>query len=441
MSSLPRTTGPDTNQPVPASRSLWRNYDFLLLWSGQAISSAGAQVSQLALPLLVLAITGSPVQAGLMGAVRGLPFVIFALPAGAFIDRWDRKRAMILSDSGRALALGSIPIALSLGHLTLAQLYLVSLVEGTLFTVFNVAESACWPRVVPKEQLPAALGQTQVVYATSTMVGPALAGALYGLSAGLPFLADAISYAASVISLFFIRAKLQGERDRSRDYESTPERSPARALRGEIVEGLAWLWRQPVVRALALLTGGLMTFSAGYILIVIELAQRLHTSAAGIGLIFATGGAGGIIGALIASPILKRFGFGKTIVAATWIWAVGWVPFAFAPDAVALAAINAIGWIIVPVYIVAQYSYRLALIPDHLLGRVNSVFKLVAFGSEPIGLALAGFLLQTVGPISTVFIIFTPQLLLAVAVTLSRTIRHAPDLTHANLPHRQSAST
>src|SRR5436853_3734320 len=113
-------------------KSLWRNRDYMLLWSGQVVSSVGTQASQLAFPLLILALTRSPAQAGFAGALRALPYLIFSLPAGALIDRWDRKRVMILCDTGRALSMASIPIALVLGHLTILQLYLVSLVEGSL---------------------------------------------------------------------------------------------------------------------------------------------------------------------------------------------------------------------------------------------------------------------------------------------------------------------
>src|SRR5215470_19329598 len=131
--------GGKTAEP-PGSKgplALWRNRDYVLLWSGQMVSSIGTQVSMLAFPLLVLAITHSPAQAGIVAALRGLPYALFILPAGALIDRWDRKRVMILCDTGRALALGSIPLALALGQLTLVQLYLVSLIEGTLFIFFS----------------------------------------------------------------------------------------------------------------------------------------------------------------------------------------------------------------------------------------------------------------------------------------------------------------
>jgi len=186
---------PDRSPP------LWRNRDYMLLWSGQIVSSVGGQISQLAFPLLVLALTHSPLQAGLLGALRAIPFTLLTVPAGALVDRWDRKRVMILSDTGRAVALASVPIALALGRLTLPQLYLVTLVEGTLFTFFNSAESACLPRVVPPVQLPAAVAQNQIVDALATMLGPALSGILYGVGRAVPFLVDAISYAASILSL------------------------------------------------------------------------------------------------------------------------------------------------------------------------------------------------------------------------------------------------
>src|SRR6266516_6300693 len=195
-------------RPVP----LWRNRDYVLLWSGQMISSVGTRVSMLAFPLLVLAITHSPAQAGLIGAMRALPYALLILPAGALVDRWNRKCVMILCDIGRAIALGSIPIALRLGHLTIAQLYIVSLVEGTLFTFFGLAETACLPQVVSKEQLPTAGAQGMVIDSVSELIGPSIGGVLYSIGRAVPFLTDAISYGASVVSLFLIKVQFQEER-------------------------------------------------------------------------------------------------------------------------------------------------------------------------------------------------------------------------------------
>src|SRR2546421_455577 len=148
MSQLPKSSPDVNNAGVPDTRtaavrpaSLWRNRDFLLLWSGQVVSAVGSQVSLLAFPWLILAVTGSPAQAGLIAAMRTLPYILFGLPAGALIDRWNRKLVMIFCDAGRALALGSIPIAFAFGLLTAVQLYLVSFIEGTLFIFFGLAEA------------------------------------------------------------------------------------------------------------------------------------------------------------------------------------------------------------------------------------------------------------------------------------------------------------
>lgn len=418
QNDLPPSPGTDeakaASQPVP----LWRNGDFLLLLGGQAVSSVGSQVSLLAFPLLILAVTRSPVQAGLITGLRGLPFALFCLPAGALIDRWDRKRVMILCDIGRALALGSIPLAFGLGHLTLAQLYVVSLIEGTLFVFFSLAEAACLPRVVAKEQIPAATAQDRTLYAMSELFGPSLGGVLYSIASMLPFLVDAISYTASVISLFFIKAEFQGERN-----------ATGGRLWHEVLEGLVWLWRQPLLRFIAILTFGLTTPCAGYVLIVILLAQGMHASTVFIGVIFGIGGIGNILGTLLVMPIQKRFSFGQIIIGSSWVWALSWLFLVIAPDPFTLGVALALGFIIVPIYSVTHLSYRLALTPDELQGRVNSVFRLIAFGSQPLGLILTGALLQAIGPVATVVVLFVPQFILAVAATLNPAVRNARTVT------------
>lgn len=404
----------ETTLSVKRSTPLWRNRDYVLLWSGQMVSSVGTRVSMLAFPLLVLAITHSPAQAGLIGAMRGLPYALFILPVGALVDRWNRKLVMILCDIGRAIALGSIPVALVLGHLTIVQLYIVSLVEGTLFTFYNLAETACLPQVVSKEQLPAAAAQGTVIDSVSGMIGPSLGGALYSIGRVIPFLTDAISYGASVLSLFFIKAKFQ------------EERNPAPLhLWADIKEGLSWLWQQPLIRFLAILTGGMVAPVVGYSLILIVIAQSQHASAFTIGVIFACGGVGSILGAFLVTPLQKLFSFGQLMIGSTWVWALTWLLFAIAPNPLILGIVTAVSFIIVPIYMSVQFGYRLALIPDQLQGRVNSVFRLIAFGSEPIGLAVTGLLLQAFGPVTTVLVLFVPQFILSIAATFNKHLRNA----------------
>ena len=399
-------------------KSLWLNLDYMLLWSGQIVSNVGTQVSTLAFPLLILALTNSPAQAGFAGALRALPYVIFSLPAGALIDRWDRKRVMILCDTGRALSMASIPVALVLGHLTILQLYLVSLVEGTLFVFFNIAEAACLPRVVPKEQLPAATAQNMATDGITVLLGPSLGGALYTAGRLLPFVADAVSYVVSVISLFFIKAKFQKERVAAR-----------RNLWIEIREGLSWLWHQPLIRFIAILTGGNNLINSGYVLIIIVLAQRQHASSFTIGLIFAVGGIGGIIGALIATPLQKRLSFAQAIIGTSWLFALCIPLYIIAPNPLILGIITAATFVANPVYNVVQFSYRSAIIPDELQGRVNSVFRLIAFGGQPLGLALTGLLIQNIGVIATILVGAAGMIILAVAATLNTHVRNAKPLS------------
>ncbi len=231
-----------TSLRTPRSASLWRNRDFLLLWGGQIVSSIGTQVSQLALPLLILALTHSPAQAGLLAAIRGLPYLLLVLPAGALVDRWDPRRVMLICDTGRALALASVPIALALGHLSLTQLYVVSLLEGMLFVFFDQANSNCFVRVVAKDDLPAAVAQNQAIYGTSALVGPALGGLLFGLGRGVPFLADAVSYAVSVAAVFAIHSRCPAPGPRLGD-DAEPERGDRR--RAALA---AWSRRHPLYR-------------------------------------------------------------------------------------------------------------------------------------------------------------------------------------------------
>lgn len=383
-------------------RSVWRNRDFLLLFSGQAVSSAGSRITLVAFPLLVLAVTHSPAQAGIVGALRGVPYTLLCLHAGALVDRWDRKSVMVVCDLGRALALGSIPVALALGRMTLLQLYIVALVEGLLFLFFNMADAASLPHVVEKEQITTALAQATAGESVAQIIGQGISGILWSLGRGIPFLTDTISYAASVCSLRFIKADFQEERP--------PEQS---RIRDEIWEGMTWLWQQPILRFLALLTGVLMMCCSGYALILILLAQGMHASPATIGLLFATGGVGSVIGALIIPLLEKVFRFGQIMICAAVIWALTWLIYAVAPNLLWLGIGSVVSFIVVPVYLTTQYGYRLTMIPDRLQGRVNSVFRLIAFGSEPIGIALTGLLLQHLSPQITTAILFVPQIILA----------------------------
>lgn len=401
-----------------AQPPLWRNRDYMLLWSGQLVSVLGSGISGIALPLLILALSGSPAQAGFAGALYALPYLVLSLPVGALIDRWDRKRVMILCDTGRALNAASIPVAAAAGHLTVAQLYLNTTIEGTLWVFFNVAEVACLPRVVSREQLPAASAQNEGGMTAANLIASPLGGFIYQvIGRTVPFLADAVSYAASVISLTFIRTEFQEERVVAR-----------RALRVEIMEGLRWLWGQPLIRYMAFLTGGLNCANAAQFLLLIVIARHQGASPATIGLMFSIGSVGGILGSMVAPRIQRRFRFGQVIIATLWIEAVLWPLFAVAPNPLLLGLIMTGLFVTSPIYNAVQFSYRLALIPDALQGRVNSAFRLLAFGFQPLGAALSGILAQSIGASFTVLFFAGLVAVLALLTTVNAHVRLARPL-------------
>jgi predicted MFS family arabinose efflux permease len=409
------TESTETAAAAPRKRrSLWLNRDYMLLWSGQTVSSVGTGVSRLAFPLLVLDLTHSAAQAGFVGALEALPYLLVSLPVGALIDRWDRKRVMILCDVGRALAMGSVPLAAWQGWLTIQQMYAVALVEGTLYVFFNLAEVACLPHVVSKPQLPAAVAQNQATEGLAAVLSPQLGGAIYGIAQSLPFLTDAISYGASVLSLFFIRARFQEERTASR-----------RRLIEEIREGLVWLWRQPLIRYIAFLTGGSNFVGAGTMLMLIVLAKQQGATPFVLGTLFAIAGVGGIIGSILGAPIQRRFRFGTVIIASTWVWALLMPLYVVVHGPLWLGVISAGIFLTSPIYNVVQFSYRISIIPDELQGRVNSVFRLLAFGFQPLGMALTGFLIATIQVVPTVLFFAICSLGLAVVTTFNRRVREA----------------
>ncbi|HZU12143.1 MAG TPA: MFS transporter [Chloroflexota bacterium] len=406
MSSRPETP----RAPI----SLWRNRNFMVLWSGELISVLGTGVSRITYPLLVLALTRSPVQAGLVGALRALPYLFLGLPGGALVDRWNRKRVMILCDVGRAVNMATIPAAFSLGHLTAAQLYVNALIGGVLYVLFSTAEATYLPHVVPAEQVPTAAAAEQAMSSATSVVGPPLGGFLFQLGQAIPFLVDALSYAASVMALLFVTAEFQDQREPS-----------TRNLRSEIAEGIRWLWAHPVLRFAYVATGGLSLAVASVALVAIVLAKGEHTSSSVIGLMFSATGVGGLLGSLAAPRLQKRLGFGGVIIAATWAMAILWPLLAVAPNALFLGvALGGMSFAI-PIHGIAIVSYRLAATPDELRGRVASVARVIAWSSEPIGVGLSGLLIQVVGAERTALAFGAWVALVAVATTMYGPLRRA----------------
>ncbi len=382
-------------QETTSIRPLWRNSDFLLLWSGQTISTLGSKILQLAFPLLILALTHSPTIAGLMIATELLPYLLFSLPVGALIDRWNRKWVMIGSDSVRFLAMGAVPLVFAVGHLNVILLYVVAFIEGTANVLFGLAQISSLPRVVHPAHLSRAYSLNEVTEFLGRLFGPGLCAFIIGLArttvvgAVLAYLVDSVSYLLSVCSLCFMRVPFQETRAIAPGHHS---------LWGDIREGLRFLWIHTRLRTMVLLTAAINFLQSSIPLAVILLAQeRLHVSVFLLSLIFTAGGLGGLVGGLVAPWVRARLRFGHIVIGSVLVWTLGALLLAVGQSVWVLMVAMAVNDFMWPIYAVVLVSYRLEETPDRLQGRVNSAFRVVSYGSEPLGAAIGGLLLAPLG--------------------------------------------
>jgi MFS family permease len=374
----------------PTTGALWRNRDFLLLWAGQAISSIGTQISSFALPLLVLALTNSPAQAGLLTALQRTPYLLFSLPVGVLIDRWNRKRVMLLANALRCAVYALVPTAFLLDHLTLPLLAVVAVLSGAAYVFFDLADNSSFPRIVTPAQLPNAAALMEGTLSAADLLGPGIGGFIVGLArtvvsgAALAYLADSISYLASVLGLLWIRTPFQASRAGQAKV----------SLRAEVMAGLRFLLAHPRLRVLALLTMGITLLTNATTLAVIVLARStLQINALTLGLIFAGGGLGGVLGAILMPWLSARATIGWRLLGCALLWAASAALLALAQSPLLLVA----GWAILttmnPIYFATSYAYRVSLIDDALQGRVNSVYRLMSQVGLALGPGLGGALL------------------------------------------------
>jgi len=395
---------------------LRRNRDFVLLQAGQLLSAAGTQSTTIAYPLLVLALSHSPAQAGLVAFARLLPFGLFGLLAGVAADRWNRKHLMIAADGVRAAAIAALAAAVLAGHASVWAVLVVAFVEGCGSAVFSAAQAGALRAVVPPAQLAAAAGAQEARRATVQLGGPPVGGTLFGLGRAVPFLFDAVSYLLSTLSLLAMRAPFQEQRDRNP--------SP---IRGQIAEGFRFLWGKPFLRTCAFLYGIGNFVAPGLLLTLVVVGRRQGLSAGEIGLLSAVLGGALLTGAL-ASPLVRRkLSIRQILLLELWTWSAVWL-FVIWPNAYVLTAAMVPFGLAAPVTDSVVVAYRVALTPDRLLGRVESVRSSISLLAAPLGPLVAGLLLASTSARMTVAVFTAIGLGLALWGTLSPSLRNAPRL-------------
>jgi MFS family permease len=380
---------------IPRLRGvLWHNRDFLWLWAAQSVSQFGSQITGLALPLVaILVLDATAFEVSALVVVDWLPFFLFSLPAGAWIDRLQRRPILIAADWGRAVALASIPLAYLFDVLTLGQLYIVGFATGTLTMLFDLSYQSYLPSLVARDELGEGNSKLEISRSGAQVAGPGMAGVLIAaLTAPYAILADAISFVASALFLSRIR---RPERKPERSRETRPR------LRAEIREGLRFVIRHPLLRPIMVFVAVSNIFTNLLFAIFLVYAVReLGLSAQTIGLIFSLGSVGSIVGALTANRVALAFGIGPGLIGTATVGGLGLllIPLATGDLVIPFLVVADLVWgFYVLNYYVTAISLIQAITPDHLLGRTNASRRFVVQGVIPLGALLGGALGTVVG--------------------------------------------
>ena len=369
---------------------LWRHPDFLRLWSAETISQVGTQVSNLALPLVaIVTLDATAFEVAALGTVVFLPWLLFSLPAGVWVDRLRRRPILVVADLGRGVLLASVPVAWTLDALTLWQLYAVGFGTGVLTVFFDVAYQSYLPALVDRDRLVEGNSKLEVSRSAAQIAGPGIAGALVAsVTAPAAILVDAVSFLASALFLGRIRRlETRIEHDGSR-----------RSMRAELGEGLRFVLGQPLLRAMAASTALFNFFNCvlGSVVLV-YLVRGLDLSPAVIGVVLMAGNVGFLVGALLASRFSRWLGLGPAIVLGSACGiAILLIPLAPASRPIPfLLAAELVATFGVAIYNILALSLRQSIAPPRIHGRMNAVMRFVVWGVIPLGTLLGGTLAST----------------------------------------------
>jgi len=400
---------------------LWRHPDFLKLWSAETISQFGSQISQLALPLVaILILDASTFEVAALGVVEFLPFILFTLPAGVWVDRLPRRPILIAGDFGRAALLVSIPIAYVADVLTLWQLFAVGFLVGICTVFFDVAYQSYLPALVERNHIIEGNSKFEISRSSAQISGPGIAGLLVQIfTAPYAILVDAISFLGS--GLFVLGIRKHEERLPATNVDR--EKS---SLWTELKEGLRFVLGNPNLRAQAGSTATSNFFSnVVFAVFLVFIVRELDLSPGIIGIVFSAGGAGSLVAAFTARRLWNRFGIGPTTIAVGMLTGPANLLLAFAPTGNAAVPFLVISLLTtgfgIATYNIIQVSYRQAICPLRLQGRMNSVMRFVVWGTIPFGALAGGALGSWVGLRETIaigaiggglaflWILFSPQ--------------------------------
>lgn len=400
-----------------ANTGLWRNTNFTKFWAGQTISLFGSHITLLAIPLAaVTQLAATPLQMGIMQMAQYLPFLLFGLLVGVWVDRLPRRPVLIGADLGRAVALAAIPISAANGWLRMELLYGVAFVVGTLNLVFEAAYAAFIPAMVPPEQLAKANSRLQTSAAIAEIAGPGLAGWLAQLvTAAFAIVGDSISFLFSALFLLPLRVSEQLR-------ATTTER---RSVFHDLKQGLYLVLRNPYIRPLTLCSASANMFINMHLAIyVLYLSRTLGFTPAHVGLLYSCGSVGGLLGALTVGPITRWLGLGRAIIGESIAVGVAAITIplvsTLGPNSLPLlAVVHAVWGFWLPMYIVNAASLRQIVTPNAALGRVTASSRFISWGAAAIGFLVGGIVAEAIGLLPTLFVAGIGLLISSLWVILS----------------------
>jgi MFS family permease len=376
---------------VEERRSLFRHGDFVKLWVGQSISSFGSQFSPFAIQVIAVSILGATsFQLGILSFLNTIPFLTLGLLVGVYVDRHRRRRIMIFADFGRALALFLIPLSAVIYAVTMNLLYLVTFVAGILTVFFEITYQSYLPSLVDRSQIVDANSKLQTTASTAQTLGPSIAGFIIPVvTAPIACLGDTFGYVSSVVSLSLIKK---------------PESIDVSRVRAPVIkdirEGLRVVFEDARLRSIAACTATAnMASSAWGAILYKYLLQNLRMSVPEIGVAFAIGGVGSILGALTAMRVTNRLGVGRIIVLGMLLSGVTVSLYYAVPDTAffVLSASFFINGVGVLWYNIPQVSYRQSVVPAEIQGRMNATMRTIVWGVMPVGGLLGGVLGEVAG--------------------------------------------
>lgn len=358
------------------------------MWAGVAVSNVGDGLRLVAFPLLATTITRDPgLVAGLTVALR-VPWLLFSIPAGALIDRLDRKKLMAFASLVRAAAVGVLTAVILIDEASLPILYVVAFLVGTGEVLFDTTAQAIIPTTVDREHLERANGR---IFATeligNELVGPLVGSFLFALAIGVPFLSSASAYLLA--SLFLIGMRGSYRAVRSADADAVPRRA---------LDGLRYVLGDPLLRTLTIF-GAVWNFVIGAVsgTLVLFALEILGLGNVGFGLLIAAEAVGGIVGTFLAPPASRRFGQGRAILTAGSLQGVGFSVAGLLSNPWWTGLVLAVAQAATLICVVVLVTLRQVLVPDHFLGRATAAMRVIAIGCMPLGAAFGGLLASRFG--------------------------------------------